>query len=77
VPIGPWPKDPKLKEIGSLYRVQMLKSVPSFMLAYYKRILHHSDEETETTMEGVKAEFGDSKLHLYQKWYFVQGRRPW
>ncbi|EXJ76654.1 uncharacterized protein A1O5_01162 [Cladophialophora psammophila CBS 110553] len=76
VPIGPWAKDPKLKEIGTLYRAQMLQSVPSFMLAYYKQILTHSDEDTETAMAEVKEEFVDRRLHLYQRWYFVKGRRP-
>lgn len=69
-------KDRKLKEIGALYRVQILQSVPSFMLAYYKRILDHSDEDTETAMTEVKEEFEDPSLHLYQQWYFVTGRRP-
>ncbi|OAG42670.1 hypothetical protein AYO21_02953 [Fonsecaea monophora] len=76
VPIGPWAKDRKLKEIGVLYRIQMLQSVPSFMLAYYKRVLHHSDEVTETAMAEVKEEFVDRRLHLYQRWYFVKGRKP-
>ncbi|KIW72089.1 hypothetical protein PV04_00310 [Phialophora macrospora] len=76
VPIGPWAKDPKLKEIGALYRIQMLQSVPSFMLAYYRQILDHTREHTETAMAEVQEEFVDRNLHLYQQWYFVKGRRP-
>jgi hypothetical protein len=74
--MGSWAKDPKLKEIGSYYLVQMLQSVPSFMLAYYERVLDHDKEYTEAAMTGVKWEFADRSLHLYQKWYFVTGRRP-
>ena len=69
-------KDPKLKVIGALYRVQMLQLVPSFMLAYYKRILDHSNEDTETAMTEVQEEFKDPSLHLYQQWHFMTGRRP-
>ena len=76
IPIGPWAKDPKLKEIGRLMRVQMIQSVPSFMLAYYTRVLGHSMERTQATMALVKQEFQDRSLHLYLRWHFVCGRKP-
>jgi hypothetical protein len=53
----------------------MLQSVPSFMLAYYRQILDHSREDTETAMAEVQEEFVDRSLHLYQQWYFVKGQR--
>lgn len=76
VPIGPWAKDPKLKEMGRLMRVQMTKSIPSFMLAYYTRILGYSVERTQVTMALVRKEFQDRSLHLYLRWHFVCGRKP-
>lgn len=76
VPIGPWARDAKLKEIGKLMRVQMTQSIPSFMLAYYTRILGHSMEHTHVTMALVKKEFQDRSLHLYLRWHFVCGRKP-
>ncbi|KIW49607.1 hypothetical protein PV05_11274 [Exophiala xenobiotica] len=76
IPIGSWAKDPKLKEIGKLMRVQMIQSIPSFMLAYYTRILGYSMERTEVTMALVKREFSDRSLHLYLRWHFVYGRKP-
>lgn len=76
IPIGPWAKDPKLKQLGSLFRVQMIESIPTFMLAYYTRILGHSMEHTQVTMAAVRREFQDRSLHLYLRWYFVTGRKP-
>jgi SAM-dependent methyltransferase len=76
VPIGPWAKDPKLKQLGALFRVQMTVSIPSFMLAYYTRILGHTREQTEVTMALVRKEFHDRTLHLFLRWHFVTGRRP-
>ncbi|KIW20703.1 hypothetical protein PV08_01280 [Exophiala spinifera] len=76
IPIGPWPKDPKLKELGKLMRVQMTQSVPSFMLAYFVRILGYSREYTEVVMAQVKREFRDPTLHLYLRWHFVSGKKP-
>ena len=76
VPIGAWAKDPKLKAIGKLMKVQMTQSVPSFMLAYYTRILGYSKERTEVTMAMVRKEFQDRSLHLCLRWHFVHGRKP-
>jgi hypothetical protein len=76
VPIGHWAKDRKMKEIGRLMRVQMIQSIPSFMIAYYTRILGYTMERTQVTMEAVKREFQDRSLHLYLRWYFVCGQKP-
>lgn len=75
-PIGAWAKDGKLKELGRLYQVIMLQSMPSFLLAYYTRVLGHSEEYTNGVMDKIRAEFVDDGLHLYQNWYLVTGRRP-
>ena len=56
-------------------RVQMVLSIPAFMLAYYTRVLRHSLEQTQVTMAQVKREFQDPDLHLYVNWYFVSGRK--
>lgn len=76
IPIGPWPKDKKLKEIGRVQRVQMIEAIPTFSLAYYTRVLGYSLEQAQVMIAGVTAEFLDKKLHLYLRWHFVRGRRP-
>ena len=76
VPIGPWPKDKKLKEIGRFEKVQTLHAVKSFTLASFTRVLlGHSLDHTQMVMEGVTREFCDRTLHLYKKRYFVYGRK--
>ena len=57
-------------------RVQMIQAIPSFMIAYYTRILGYTMEQTQVTMEAVKREFQDQSLHLYLRWYFISGRKP-
>lgn len=54
----------------------MIESIPSFMLAYYTRVLGYSIEHTEVTMATVRKEFSDRSLHLYLRWHFVTGRKP-
>ena len=76
VPIGHWPKDRKLKEIGRVQRVQMIEAIPTFTVAFYTRVLGYSMEKTQLLIEGVRREFMDLRLHLYLKWHFVCGRKP-
>jgi hypothetical protein len=76
VPIGVWPKDPKLKEIGRYERVQILDAVESYTLAPFTRILGRSLQETQVRMERVKCELVDPKLHLYSVRYIIYGRKP-
>lgn len=76
LPIGPWPKDPKQKEIGSFQLLQSLDGVESFTLAIFTRVLGWSAEETEVLMAGVRSEFKDRKNHLYSLIHFVSGRKP-
>ena len=76
VPIGPWPKDQKLKEIGRFMRLQGLYAVEAFLLAYLARVLGHSLEHTQMIIEGMKREICDPKLQLYNTHRFIYGRKP-
>lgn len=75
IPIGSWPKDKKLKEIGRVQWVQMIEAIPTFSIAYYTRVLGYSLDQAQIMVEGVKSEFLDKKLHLYLRWHFVRGQR--
>lgn len=75
IPIGPWPKDKKLKEIGKIFRIQMIEAIPTFSIAYYTRVLGFSLEQAQVMVAGVRSEFLNKKLHLYLKWHFVTGRK--
>jgi len=75
-PIGVWPKDPKMKEIGRYERAQVLDGVESYTLAPFTRVLGYSLQETRLLMERVKRELTDPKLHLYSAHYIIYGRKP-
>jgi hypothetical protein len=75
-PIGVWPKDRRLKEIGRYERAQVLDAVESYALAPFTRVLGHSLEETKLLIERVKCELADPKLHLYSAQYVIYGRKP-
>ncbi|KAJ0141199.1 hypothetical protein HZ326_15931 [Fusarium oxysporum f. sp. albedinis] len=76
VPIGSWPKDPKLKEIGKFQSVQEAQVITSYTPGIFSRILGWSDEEIQVFMAKVKKDLSDPSIHLYLPVYFIWGRKP-
>ncbi|EME48302.1 hypothetical protein DOTSEDRAFT_42524 [Dothistroma septosporum NZE10] len=76
VPIGPWAKGAKLKEIGRYQREHMNACIEAFTLAPLTRILGWRAEEAQVLMAGVRAEFNNPKIHLLTVFHYVYGRRP-
>lgn len=76
VPMSPWPKDPKLKEIGRYMQHEQLQAMPSYTHALLHRVLGWESEEIEVLLAHVAAELKDRSIHQYAKVYFVYGRKP-
>ena len=76
VPIGPWPKDPKLKEIGGVQYFQELQAVDSYTSGIFTQVLGWEETEIQVFIAKVKAELKDPSIHLYFPVYFVWGRKP-
>ncbi|KAK7402563.1 hypothetical protein QQX98_011668 [Neonectria punicea] len=76
LPIGAWPKDRKLKEIGRYQSVQELQVVDSYTPALFAHSLGWSMDEIQVFMAKVKKELRDPSIHLYLSLYFVWGRKP-
>lgn len=76
VPIGGWPKDPKIKEIGRYERMQMLDAVEPYSLALFSRALGWSREEIMVQVAKVRQDLADPKYHMYSYFHFVSGRKP-
>ncbi|EEP78003.1 hypothetical protein UREG_02852 [Uncinocarpus reesii 1704] len=76
VPIGTWPKDPKMKQLGRYQLTQVLAALEPFMMALYTRVMDYTVQETEVLMAGLRAEFKNPNNHLYTKFHFVYGQRP-
>lgn len=76
IPIGPWAKDPHLKELGRCERMHMQMSVESHTPALFTRVLGYSLEQSKVLMERVKAEMRDPNLHLITSYRFIRGRSP-
>lgn len=76
VPIGTWPRDPKLKELGKYQLEQMCDCVEPFTLALLTRILKWRNEECQVLMAGVTRDFRSRRNHLYVNFHFAYGRKP-
>ncbi|KAL3420073.1 methyltransferase [Phlyctema vagabunda] len=76
VPIGAWPRDPKLKEQGRWLQAQMLDSIEPISLGYCTRILKWSETKTQVFMAGVRNEFLNNRTHLFVYCHITYGRRP-
>ena len=77
VPIGPWAREPKLKDLGAIQLAQMLDAVEPFTLALLTRVLGWSNDATQVLMAGVRQDFRNwKKTHLYANFHFVYGQKP-
>jgi hypothetical protein len=73
--MGPWAKDPRLKEAGRYHREVMLLSLESYALALLSRVLGWSTVEVGVFLASVRNELKDPKVHVYGKFHVVWGRK--
>lgn len=76
IPIGTWPKDAKLKEIGRYQRENYLQAIEAYALGLLGNVLGWKAEECKVLSAKVIAELKDKSLHLYSRFFFVYGRKP-
>lgn len=76
VPIGPWPKDRKLKEMGMYHREHIIACIEPFTLALFTRVLGWSKERTQGIIASLEAEHRNRNNHCYTATHFVYGRKP-
>lgn len=66
VPMGTWPKDRELKEIGRWFRVQFLEmALEAYTLALFTRAGNWKNEEVQVLLALVREELKSDKIHLY------------
>ncbi|KAL2128755.1 hypothetical protein VTI74DRAFT_8690 [Chaetomium olivicolor] len=76
IPIGPWAKDPHLKELGRFEQLHMQMSVASHTPALFTRVWSYSEQQVQLFIEGVKREFRSKDLRLITSYRFIIGRSP-
>ncbi|KAF4463794.1 demethylmenaquinone methyltransferase [Fusarium albosuccineum] len=76
LPIGGWPKDAKLKEIGKLQGIQQIQAVESYTPRIFSTVLGWKEEEVQVYVSQVRKDLKNPAIHLYAPIYFVWGKKP-
>jgi len=76
MPVGPWPKDKRLREAGVLNFVGMSDGLTGLSLRVFTKILGWSVEEMEVLLMQVRAEWKKKYIHSYLPIYVVYGQKP-
>ncbi|KAJ4246828.1 hypothetical protein NW762_013380 [Fusarium torreyae] len=76
IPIGSWPKDPTLKEIGQVQSIQEAKLIASYTPGIFSRYLHWKEAEIQVLMAQVKKDLSNPDVHLYVPVHFIWGKKP-
>lgn len=76
-PIGTWPKDKKLKEMGRFFRHQFIEgAVDSYSLALFTRIGGWDEAAVHVLLANVRNEFKNNKVHVYTHCSYAIAEKP-
>jgi len=64
-PLNPWPKDPKMKELGMWTFENIMYGMEGFSLALLVRELGWSREEVDMFLIDVRKSLRDQRIHAY------------
>ncbi|OAP54984.1 hypothetical protein AYL99_10684 [Fonsecaea erecta] len=76
MPIGPWAKDPMLRQSGLCTLVGLLDGVFGLSVRVYTQHLGWSVEELEALLVQVRQEWRSKRIHSYFPIYVVYGQKP-
>ncbi|KAK2744822.1 hypothetical protein FQN57_004146 [Myotisia sp. PD_48] len=76
IPIGPWAKDPKLKEIGAWNQIQSLEGNEGWSMALLTRVMGWTPEKVREHLVRLRAEYRDTSIHAYITAFVVFGQKP-
>lgn len=76
LPIGGWPLDPKLAEIGTLTLLTMINDLEGYTLVPWNIVHGESTPGYQETLAYLRKELRSKSVHAYMKVRYVYGRKP-
>lgn len=65
LPLGQWPRDPRLKKVGLFESVNMTEGIQGLTLTLWTRCLQWTPEEVDFFLMDVRKEVKNKKIHSY------------
>ncbi|KAH7169938.1 UMTA methyltransferase [Dactylonectria macrodidyma] len=76
LPLGSWPKDPHMKDIGMCNIAQLLEGLEAFSLKIFCGVLGMSTEEVLVMLAKVRQELHARAFHAQFDFHVVYGQKP-
>lgn len=76
LPLGIWPKEKQLKEVGAFNHIQLREGVEGFSLALFTRILGWTADEVQVLLSKVRKDLDNRNIHAQNDMHIVWGRKP-
>jgi len=75
-PIGPWPHNKQLREVGMYWRTVLIEGLEAIALRPFTKVLGWRTEEIEAFLAEVKEAYMDPRTRAYMPFYIVYGQKP-
>jgi len=76
LPVGAWPKDKKLKQLGKYQLANCAESLQAFSLMLFTEYLGWSVERLDEFMADVRRDLMNPRIHSYYNVYVFTARKP-
>ncbi|KAG6168903.1 hypothetical protein E4U51_001861 [Claviceps purpurea] len=76
IPVGSWPKDPKLAEVGRVVRESTESGLQGYTQMLWQSVLQRPADEYHVWLATMLKAIRNPKVHSYVFAYVVYGRKP-
>ena len=76
-PIGPWPRNRALKEVGLYWRAVLMEGLEAIALAPLIKGLGWQKAEVEVFCAKTRAAYLERGTHAYMPFYILYGQKPY
>ncbi|KAI6080913.1 S-adenosyl-L-methionine-dependent methyltransferase [Hypoxylon rubiginosum] len=75
-PVGGWPQDKRLQEVGQYVQLTMLNDVEGYTLFLWNTVMGENAPGYQEYLAYMRKELRNKRIHGYMKCRFVFGRKP-
>lgn len=76
LPVGPWPKEDRMKALGLCVRQHEFDSCEGFSLAPLTRVMGWTTDQVNSLIDDVKRDLMDRRIHSFIRSSLAYGRKP-